>query len=181
MNTAVQLRKTSSLWCDLVYGAPREVVAGKLGRVAVFGGGQVVAYRIRSRRSTRLHILRTLDVTDRLAAAVPGVRPRVRLLVSLRTAGRARLAQKLFTYLLRTGRDPSALSDTFYVRVGAVLGGRLPATEVLTSLLSRSPAPQTPHARGTANSRTCCTNGQIHEPETNRAPTLQGSDKHGRR
>jgi len=134
--TAVQLRQKGSLRCELVHGEPTKVVAGVLGPVAVFGAGQVVAYRIRSRRSTRLFVLRTLDVNDPLAASVPGVRPRVRLLVNVRTAGRARLAKKLFAYLLRTGREPSALADAFYWRVGAVLGGRLPPSKVLTSLLS---------------------------------------------
>jgi hypothetical protein len=32
-------------------------------------------------------------------------------------------------------RDPSALPDTFYVRVGAALEGRLPGYKILPSLL----------------------------------------------
>src|ERR1035438_2483377 len=35
----------------------------------------------------------------------------------------------------RTGRDPSALPDIFYIRVGATLGGRLPGHKILLSLL----------------------------------------------
>jgi hypothetical protein len=139
MNTAVQLRSIGALdrpRCALVHGQPHELLDGGLGRIALFGPGELVAYRLRSRRNTRLYVFRTLEVVDRLAASVPGVRPRVRLLVHLRTAGRARLAERLLVYLLRTGRDPSLLSDSFYLRVGAALGGRLPAHKLLLSLLS---------------------------------------------
>jgi hypothetical protein len=66
---------------------------------------------------------------------VPGVRPHVQLLLQLRTAGRIRLVRSLFAYLTRTGRDPSALPDVFYIRVGAMLGGRLPGHKVLLHLL----------------------------------------------
>src|SRR5258708_4627574 len=106
MNTAVQLRPVAAVdlpRCDLVHGRPREIVPGQLGSVAIFGAGALVAYRLRSRRKTRLYVFRTLDVADRLAAAVPGVRPRVRLLLELRTAARVRLAQRLFAYLAKTG------------------------------------------------------------------------------
>src|ERR1019366_7312684 len=72
--------------------------------------------------------------------AVPGVRPRVQLLMELRTAGRIRLVKSLFAYLVRTNRDPSALTDAFYVRVGNALAGRLPVHKILLSLLSPPPA-----------------------------------------
>ena len=134
MNTAVQLRPIGARdrpRCDLVYGEPDE-----LGRIALFGPGALVAYRLRSRRRMRLFVFRTLAVDDPLAAAVPGVRPRVRLLLELRSAGRIRLARGLFAYLMKTGRDAAHLSDSFYLRVGATLGGRLPRHKVLVSLLS---------------------------------------------
>ena len=69
---------------------------------------------------------------------MPGVRPRVQLLMELRTAGRIRLVKSLFAYLVRTGRDPSALPDIFYIRVAAALGGRLPPHKILVSLLKQS-------------------------------------------
>jgi hypothetical protein len=91
---------------------------------------------------------RTLEVDDAFAVAVPGVRPHVQLLLELRTAGRIRIARSLFGYLVRTGRDPSALPDVFYTRVGAMLGGRLPGHKILPSLLSAyRPKPKRARAR----------------------------------
>ena len=145
MNTAVQLRVAAGEHrprTELLFGTPCDLGEGTLGPVACFRSGQVVAYLMRSRRRHRLFVFRTLDVDDALAATVPGVRPRVRLLLELRTAGRIRLARGLFGYLVRTGRDPSALPDAFYLRVGAVLGGRLPAHKILLSLLSPPRAPK---------------------------------------
>ena len=75
------------------------------------------------------------------AATVPGVSPRVRLLLELYTALRIRRSRALFAYLARTRRDPSALTDGFYVRVGVALAGRLPEPKILRSFLSTPPAP----------------------------------------
>jgi hypothetical protein len=140
MNTAVQLRPIAALdrpRCDLVHGEPHELVAGELGRIALFGPGQLVAYRLQHRRHSRLFVFRTLDVADRLAARVPGVRPSVQLLLELRSNGRVRLARKLFAYLAKKGPNPSGLSNAFYARVGAAAGGRLPGHKILLSLLER--------------------------------------------
>ncbi len=141
MNTAVQVRLPSAdehPRALLVSGRPCGVSVGKLGPVAVFAPGEIVAYLLRSRRRPRLFVFRTLTVDDRLAAAVPGVRPRVRLLFQLRAHGRIQRARALFAYLARTQRDPSALADDFYVRVGVALAGRLPAHKILLSLLRQS-------------------------------------------
>jgi hypothetical protein len=138
MKTAVQLRPIAARdlpRCDLLWGEPRRIVAGELGPIALFGSGELVAYRLRRLRRQRLYVFRTLDVEDRLAAHVPGVRPRVQLLLSLNSAGRVRLAQGLFSYLLKTMRDPSAIPDDFYLRVGVALGGRLPRRKIMLSLL----------------------------------------------
>jgi hypothetical protein len=144
MRTGVQLRlaKGDELpRSELLAGAPCEVVSGALGPVALFGPGEIVAYLLRGRRRGRLFVFRTLEVDDRLAARVPGVRPRVQLLLELRTAGRIRRGRDLFAYLGRTGRDPSGLADPLYVRLSAVLGGRPPAHAILLTLLS---SPRTP-------------------------------------
>ena len=138
MKTAAQLRTLAGPErprAELLFGTPCDLGEGRLGPVARFESGEVVAYQIRSRRRRRLFVFRTLDVDDAFAVAVPGVRPRVQLLMELRTAGRIRLARNLFGYLVRTGGDPSALPDIFYTRVGAMLGGRLPAHKVLLHLL----------------------------------------------
>jgi hypothetical protein len=136
MNTAVQLRQSGSGTprIELVYGKPYAQVTGKLGAVALFSSGQLVAYRIRYHHKTRLFVFKTLEVDDRLAARIPGVCPHVQLLFDVRTPGRARLVRGLFAYLARA-HDPSVLPDSFYVRVGIVLGGRLPAHKILPSLL----------------------------------------------
>jgi hypothetical protein len=145
MNTAVQLRTVAAVdlpRCDLVHGSPLRFLAGDLGPIALLAPGEVVAYRLRSRRLTRLFVFRTLDIDDRLAAFVPGVRPRVRLLIAVRSAGRVRLARNLFAHLTKTGRNPSHLTDAFFLRVGVALAGRLPSREIPPSLLrpsSRAP------------------------------------------
>jgi len=149
MNTAVQLQRgaNGAAKTDLVYGTPAAVVAGKLGPVALSSPGELVAYRIRHGRRTRLFVFRTMDVEDRLAASIPWVRPRVQLLLDLRSAGRARLVRGLFGYLIKNRRDPHGLPDAFYVRVGVALGGRLPAHKILPSLLGHSDVSQVVTAR----------------------------------
>ena len=152
MRTAVQLRLRTSdeerPRTEVIGGTPCAVTEGALGPVVLFEPGQIVAYLLRRRRRARIFVFRTLDVDDRLAATVPGVAPRVRLLMDLRTLGRIRRVRALFVYLLRSGRVPSALPDDFYVRVGAVLGGRLPAHKVLLGLLrSMRPASANDSAR----------------------------------
>jgi hypothetical protein len=127
-----------------VYGSPSATVAGKIGPIAVFSSRALVAYRIGRRRRTRLFVFRTLDVDDRLAASLPGVHPRVQLLFEVRSAARARMVRHLFRYLAKSGRDSRSLPDGFYVRVGVVLGGRLPAHKVLLSLLAHSLGPGPP-------------------------------------
>ena len=141
MKTAVQLRTLAGderPRAELLLRTPCDLGEGRLGPVARFESGEVVAYQIRSRRRRRLFVFRTLEVDDALAVALPGVRPRVQLLMEVRTAGRMRLVRGLFAYLTRTGWDPSALPDTFYTRVGAMLGGRLPGHKILPSLLPAS-------------------------------------------
>jgi hypothetical protein len=93
-------------------------------------------------------VFRTLEVSDPLAASVPGVRPRVQLLVDLVSAGRMRLVRGLFAYLARTGRAPSDLPDSFFVRVSAALSGRLPQHKVLVALLHASLEPPRTCANG---------------------------------
>jgi hypothetical protein len=157
MKTAVQLHPRTSdrdrLRGQLLGGAPAAVVLGTLGPVAIFDSDAVVAYELRRGRRTRAFVFRTLQVNDTLAASVPGVRPRVRLLFAVHSIGRARLVQRLFAYLDKHGHDPSELPDAFYLRVGGVLGGQLPAHKVLPALFpllltargektSLSPAPE---------------------------------------
>jgi hypothetical protein len=150
MKTAVQLRTLAGderPRAELLFGTPCDLDEGTLGPVVRFESREIVAYQIRSRRRRRLFVFRTLEVDDAFAVAVPGVRPRVQLLLELRTAGRIRIARSLFGYLVRTGWDPSALPDAFYIRVGSMLRGRLPSHKVLPSLLSAY-RPKPKRARG---------------------------------
>ena len=142
MNTLVQLRpvRDDSPGCGLLHGNPLEITRGSLGPVALFAAGEVVAYELRHQGRAHLYVFRTLEVDDPLAACVPGVRPRVRLLVDLCSAGRIRLARSLFNYLLKSRREPSDLPDAFYLRISVALAGRLPAHRILVSLLSPPPA-----------------------------------------
>jgi hypothetical protein len=139
MSTAVQLRRSpDGIGSQLAYGAPYARVVRTLGQVALFGPGRLVAVHIRYGRRTRLFVFRTLETDDRLGARLPGVSPRVQLLMQVRTAGRARLVRAMFACLVERGCNPSGLPDAFYLRVGVVLAGRLPTHKLLLSLLSRS-------------------------------------------
>jgi len=137
MRTVVQLRSAApdAPTCELVYGEPDHHGAGTHGSIAVFSPGQVVAYFIQGGTARRLFVFRTLDGEEKGAARLPGVRPRVRLLIEVRSAGRIDRVRRLFGYLLEQGFLPSLLPDGFYVRVSHVLGGRLPAQKVVRALL----------------------------------------------
>ncbi len=138
MRTAVQIRPPGNgIRAKLLWGTPESVVGGRRGPVALFREGEVVAYIVTT-SVPHLFIFRTLLVDDRHAAKVPGVLPHVRLLIDLSTAGRLRLMQRLFAYLVASGRNPSQLRDEFYFRLGTVLAGRLPESKVLLTLLQQS-------------------------------------------
>jgi hypothetical protein len=136
--TAVQLR-TNRPQGQIVYGEPYAVDRGARGPVALFAPGSLVAYQVQIDRARRLFIFRTLLVDDRLAATVPGVSPRVQLLVQLRSRARVRLVRQLFADLLALGGTPMALSDAFFLRLGATLDGRVPPYALLHALLRREP------------------------------------------
>jgi hypothetical protein len=142
MNTAVQLRPAGDLLrSELLFGAPQRTVAGQLGPVALFCGGELVAYRIRHHRRTRLFVFRTLAVDDGLATSLPGVHPRVRLLFDVRTVARVHIVRCLFSYLVKSRRDP-LVPDAVYLRLGVVLAGRLPKHKILLSLLAPALLPE---------------------------------------
>ena len=120
----MQLRSGGPVGCQLVCGDPGSITSGVLGPVALFGPDEVVAYAIRTPSGRSLFVFRTLAVDDRWAARVPGVHPRVRLLVHVRSAMRVRAMGRLLRYVAKRSLVASHLSDGFYVRVSHVLGGR---------------------------------------------------------
>jgi len=138
--TAVQLRESRPA-CALVYGVPVAMAATRRGPVALFRPGALVAYGLQSAARRRLFVFRTLVVDDRLAASVPGVHPRVQLLLDVHTPDRIRRMRRLFAFLDRHGWSPADLSDGFYCRVGCALGGRLPNHTILVALLRQERAP----------------------------------------
>jgi len=136
MKTAVQLRSGGDVQCELVCGEPVSVASGARGPVALFAPDEVVAYLVRTAARRTLFVFRTLVVDDTWAASVPGVLPRVRLLVHVCSAKRVRAVGRLFGYLARKTLAPSALSDAFYARVSHLVGGRTDAAR-LRALLQR--------------------------------------------
>jgi len=137
VKTAVQLRSGGAVECALVCGKPGSMALGALGPVALFASEEVVGYLVRTPAGRTLFVFRTLAVDDRWAASVPGVHPRVRLLVHLRSALRVRALARLFGTLAKRALAPSALSDGFYVRVSHALGGRRTDQARLKALLRR--------------------------------------------
>ncbi len=138
MRTAVQLRDTEHLTCQLIHGTPAATIAGGLGPIAIFEPDQLVAYLIDTVVGARVFIFRTLATRDPAAPTVPGVFPSVSLLVATRSRGRAAHLRNLFLYFEKVKLDPASLSDEFYLRVAGVLGGKLDRNNrVLRELLSR--------------------------------------------
>lgn len=140
MRTAVQLRETRPSG-RLLHGAPIDILPGPRGPIAVFEPGTLVVYFVDASYRPSLFVFRTLLVDDRLAASVPGVRPRVRLLLGLHRAGPIRRLRRLLTHLLEHGPDPDALTDAFWLRIGSALGGRCRPYGQLASFLRREPLP----------------------------------------
>jgi hypothetical protein len=121
----------------MVSGEPDSYAQGTLGPIALFAPGEVVAYLVRTSAGPSVFVFRTLAVDDPWAASVPGVQPRVRLLVHVRSALRVRAVRRLFATLAKRALRPSELSDAFYVRVSHVLGERRTDQARLRALLRR--------------------------------------------
>lgn len=136
----MQLRRGERLRCALFCGEAARFVDGKLGPIAIFEPHAVVGYRIEHGRRVRAFVFRTLEKEGCGAVQLPGVRPEVRLLVDVRTAGRARRLAKWLSDLARRGRRLPALPEVLYLRVSLALGGRAQNTGALESLLRRQEA-----------------------------------------
>ena len=97
------------------------------GIVLVVPPGEIVFYCLRT-RVHRAFVFRTLRAIEDFASEVPGVSPPVRLLLQTQTLGRLARLEELVRDLARSGRNPSSLSDSFYSRLNAVLGRRVPSS-----------------------------------------------------
>jgi hypothetical protein len=120
--TAVRLRDEPGLVARVVHGDPVRSVAN---RVAVFNPGQLVGYMIASSEHTHTFVFRTLHGSDHRGAKIPGVEPRVALLVDVRGARAASRLRNMFGYFRRHRIAGDRLSAEFWVRVDALLACRL--------------------------------------------------------
>lgn len=126
------------------------VQVGNLGPITLFDANRIVAYQIASRQRTSVFVFRTLSVDDRMAASVPGVYPRVRLLIHALGAGAASQVTRLFAHIVKRGCDASSLPDVFYHRVSHAVSRRRPTQAPLRALLRAElgeAAPQPSFAR----------------------------------
>ena len=133
--TLVLIRTSSAVATRLVHGGPLLRVSDG-GTVATIPAGEIVVYSLQA-RALRCFVFRTLNAPESFSTVVPGVSPKVRLLLHTSTLGRLQRLQQLLAYLERIGRTPSSLSDGFYLRLHTILNGRLPKTRVLRSLLDQ--------------------------------------------
>lgn len=134
--TLVLATSSATVSSALLHGAAIERRPHPRGAVLVLPPGQIALYCLRTVKY-RCFLFRTLGAPEELSSEVPGVSPRVRLLLQTQTLGRLARLQELLRYLARTGLQPSSLSDAFYLRLNAILNGRLPKGKALRSLLAR--------------------------------------------
>jgi hypothetical protein len=133
--TAVLLTSSPEVTTTLLYGETIATRAHPSGRLAFLGPGELVLYFVRA-SLPRAFLFRTLVVGEPLSTAVPGVFAPVRLLAVTATLDRSSKLARMLRYVHTTGRVASALSDDFYLRIHALLDGRLPKHKVLDHLLS---------------------------------------------
>lgn len=100
----------------------------------------IAAYCVSTDR-TRTFVFRTIVASTPVATTIPGLSRSVCLLIELRTRARLSKLLRLFAYLIREGHDPNTLSDAFYLQVGSLLVGRLPAFPLLPVMLENEQAP----------------------------------------
>jgi hypothetical protein len=132
--TAVQLQESPR--CELVAGDPLATPVGRRGPVALFAPGELVAYAVHGGLRPRLFLFRTRARDGAAATAVPGVHPRVELLLALESARVLRRTRRFFSVLRRQNRPASSLPDSFYVRLDRILRARGPLVPLTQALLA---------------------------------------------
>jgi hypothetical protein len=134
-STLVLLTNSAPVSSALIHGAAIERRQHPRGAVLVLPPGQIALYCLRTVKC-RAFLFRTLAHPELISSEVPGVSPRVRLLLQTQTLGRLARLQELFRYLATEDLQPSFLSDRFYLRLNAILCGKLPKAKILRSLLA---------------------------------------------
>jgi hypothetical protein len=120
---------------EILYGEPVDCTGSPNGRICFFPPNELVAYLIRVRSRSQLVLFRTLAAPEPLASFVPGVASEVRVLLvvsTLRGIGRVR---GLLHVLAQLGHNLRDLSDSLYLRAGAVLGRQRSVRDVARALL----------------------------------------------
>lgn len=126
--TAVQLRSDPNFNAKLLHGKPLH----RIGQVVVFGPGQLVVYMIEGFRHTITYVFKTLPHATANAAKLPGVTPRVSLLLEARGSLSVSRIRNLLRYLERRKASPDDLSEAFWIRLDAVLSGQIRRAPVST-------------------------------------------------
>jgi hypothetical protein len=123
MNTTIELggARDASLLCGSPLGRGR-------GSQLLFGPGQIVALYLAS--SNRLYVIRTGSGCTHL----PGVSPRVELLLDAQTKGRIDLCRRLLRGLGERGYELTSLPDSFFLRLHAIIAGARRAHALRTLL-----------------------------------------------
>lgn len=135
-STLVLSTNSPTVSSALIHGSSIDRRPHPRGVILVLPPGQIALYCLRTVKY-RCFLFRTLAAPELLSSEVPGVSPRVRLLLETQTLGRLARLRELLRYLARTGLEPSSLSDAFYLRLNALLNGRLPKGKALRSLLAQ--------------------------------------------
>lgn len=133
--TLITERHTSDLNSKVLFG-PQASSRNEAGEpIACVQPGTIVVYCI---ATTRPHtfVFRTGPASLRISLF--GVSQPVTLLIETRTSGRHAKLGELFAFLERRSILASTLPDSLYLRLGALLNGRLPRMKVLQHLVTRS-------------------------------------------
>jgi hypothetical protein len=132
--TITLITESRALSTRLLHGPVISAQRCAVGHVVMIPADEVVFYALQARH-LRCFVFRTLRAPEPFSSTVPAVSHPVRLLLHTSTRGRLQKLEALLGYLKRVGRSPSSLSDAFYLRLHALLAGRLPRPKVLRSLL----------------------------------------------
>src|SRR5688572_10411989 len=125
----------------LHHAAVSRVTPDPRGAVHWVPPGQIALYTVRGHK-TRTFVFRTAAQRATLLSSVPGVSPRVTLLVQTTTLARQALLLGFFRSLIVAGRSPTSLDDLLFAKLNVLLSRRAPTREALDGLLSQHDAPR---------------------------------------
>lgn len=120
---------------QLLHGLSLFRTDAPLGQLHWIPPHQLVIYQARSHRC-RTFVFRTVMPTEAEVTRLAGVHRPVRLLSQAATLDRAALLARFVRWIVREGRDPSALPDVFYRRLDVILHRRGTKDALLQGLLA---------------------------------------------